>query len=140
MTSSTPFLHPPLRNDNEQNIQEFCHARSTNFNEDAISILNTVDSGYSHSSYSHTLVNITILIFPEFRCGQTLLNELLLQSLHFLSHSAHYHYFFPSQTTKYSLYSHILGKILMKFYITYIITVLGDLLQFMQQPGTPSNV
>ena len=28
----------------------------------------------------------------------------------------------------------------MKFYITYIITVLGDLLQFMQQLGDPSNV
>ena len=99
--------------------------------------INTVDSGYSHSAYSHTPVIITLLMFPEFSCGQTLINELLLQSLRFLSHSAYNHYFFPSQTRKYSLYSHILGKKLMNFYITYIITVLGHLLQFMQQPRGP---
>ena len=100
----------------------------------------TVDSCYSRSAYSHTPVRITILLFPEFSCGQTLINELMLQSFRFLSHSAYNHYFFPSQRTKYSLYSHILGKMLKNFYITFIITVLGDLVQFMQQPGAPSNV
>ena len=100
----------------------------------------TVDSGYSHSAYSHTPVIITILLFPEFSCGQTLINELLLQSFRFLSHSAYNHYFFPSQTTNYSLYSHILGKKSMNVYITLISKVLGDLLQFMQQPWAPSNV
>ena len=113
----------------------------------------TVDSGFSNSAYSHTPVIITILLFPEFSRGQTLINELQLQSFRFLSHSAYNtlgtiwypgyaynHYFLPFQTTKHSLLSHIFGKILMKFYITYIITVLGDLLQFMQRPGAPSTV
>ena len=101
----------------------------------------TVDSGYSHSVYSDTPVIITILLFPEFSCCQTLINELLLQSFRFLSLSAYNQsLLFSSQTTKYSLYSHILGKMLMNFYITYIITVLGDLRQCMQQPGVPGNV
>ena len=67
----------------------------------------TVDSGYSHSAYGHTPVIINILLFSEFSCGQTLINELLLQSFRFLSHPAYNHYFSPSQTTKYSFYSHI---------------------------------